>query len=63
MDNSSKAMMYGQLLNEHTRVFNTINEIKGQNIELSQSQIFEIKKLEQRQVEIIRLIDMIMKKP
>jgi hypothetical protein len=63
MNENQKSLMYGDLLNEHTRVFNTINEIKGQNIELSQSQIFEIKKLEQRQVEIIRLIDMIMKKP
>ena len=63
MNENQKSLTYGDLLNEHTRVFNTINEIKGQNIELSQSQIFEIKKLEQRQVEIIRLIDMIMKKP
>jgi hypothetical protein len=63
MNENQKSLMYGDLLNKHTRVFNTINEIKGQNIELSQSQIFEIKKLEQRQVEIIRLIDMIMKKP
>ena len=63
MNENQKSLIYGDLLNEHTRVFNTINEIKGQNIELSQSQIFEIKKLEQRQVEIIRLIDMIMKKP
>ena len=59
MNNEQKAMMYGQLLNEHTRLHNKINEIKGQNFELNQKQLNEIKKLESQQLEIMRKIRML----
>ena len=37
--------LYGQLLNEHTRIGNKISEIKGQNIEPNQKQKEEIRKV------------------
>jgi hypothetical protein len=60
MTEQQKAVMYGQLLNEHTRLHNRINEIKGQNIDLNQSQISEIRKFESQQVQIIRKINSLM---
>lgn len=60
MTEQQKAVMYGQLLNEHTRLHNRINEIKGQNIDLNQSQISEIRKFESQQVQIIRKINTLM---
>jgi len=56
MTEEQKAQVYGQLLNEHTRLHNQINEIKGQNIDLNQKQIQEIRKLESRQVDIMSKI-------
>lgn len=53
MTEQEKAVMYGQLLNEHTRVGNQISEIKGQNIELNEKQKAEIKSLENRQIDIM----------
>ncbi len=53
MDKINKANVYGQLLNEHRRLHNLINEIKGQNIELTQSKLMEIKQLEKQQIKIM----------
>jgi hypothetical protein len=53
MDNNYKAVIYGRLLNEHTRLHNLINEIKGQNIDLTKSDIEKIKELENKQVKIM----------
>jgi hypothetical protein len=39
MNETQKAEIYGQLLNDHTRLHNQIQEIKGQNLELNQEQI------------------------
>ena len=55
-----KAQIYGQLLNDHTRLHNQINEIKGQNIDLNPKQIQEIRQLEQRQVQIMQQIHRLM---
>ena len=49
MDRESLAQRYSHLLNEHTILGNQIASIKGQNFELNQSQINEIKKLEYSQ--------------
>lgn len=49
MDRESLAQRYSHLLNEHTILGNQIASIKGQNFELNQSQIDEIKKLEYNQ--------------
>lgn len=56
MSAEQKAQIYGQLLNDHTRLHNQINEIKGQNIDLNPKQIQEIRQLEQRQVQIMQQI-------
>lgn len=56
MTEEQKAQVYGQLLNEHTRLHNRINEIKGQNLDLNQKQIQEIRKLEYQQVDIMNKI-------
>ncbi len=60
MNESQKASLYGQLLNEHTRLHNKINEIKGQNIDLNRAQITEIVQLEARQRQIMQQINILM---
>jgi hypothetical protein len=60
MDNSSKAMMYGQLLNEHTRVGNLISEIKAENFEMNDEQNTRIRVLENRQIQIMMAIKKLM---
>ncbi len=49
MDREALAQRYSYLLNEHTILGNQIASIKGQNFELNQSQLNEIKKLEYSQ--------------
>ena len=39
MTNEQKAQMYGDLLNQHTRISNKISSIKGESIELNQEQL------------------------
>lgn len=53
MTEQQKAVLYGQLLNEHTRIGNKISEIKGQDIELNDRQKNEIKLLENQQIGIM----------
>jgi hypothetical protein len=60
ISNEQKAQIYGQLLNDHTRLHNQINEIKGQNIDLNQKQLQQIRELEQRQMVIMRQINQLM---
>jgi len=60
MTEEQKAQIYGQLLNEHTRLHNKINEIKGQNIDLNKTQIQEIRSLEQQQFQIMRKINQLL---
>jgi hypothetical protein len=48
MTNEQKAQMYGDLLNQHTRISNKISSIKGESIDLNQKQINEIRELENR---------------
>lgn len=55
-----KAAIYGQLLNDHTRLHNQIQEIKGQNIDLNQKQLQEIRQLEQKQLFIMQQINRLM---
>jgi len=57
MDNEQKAKMYGQLLNEHTRLQNEISSIKGESIDLNQQQLNKIKELQQRQMKIMNQIN------
>jgi len=60
MTEEQKAAAYGQLLNEHTRLHNRINEIKGQNLELTPKLLAEAKKLEQLQMDIMNKIKMLL---
>lgn len=62
MTEEQKAQIYGQLLNEHTRLHNQINEIKGQNLELNPKQQKEVRILENRQVEIMNKIRLLLTK-
>jgi hypothetical protein len=57
MTNEQKAQQYGQLLNEHTRIGNQINEIKGQSIDLDQNQLNQIGRLETQQIRIMNFIN------
>lgn len=60
MTEEQKAQIYGQLLNEHTRLHNQINEIKGQNLEMNPKQQKEVRILENRQVEIMNKIRLLL---
>lgn len=62
MNENQKADLYGQLLNEHTRTFNNINEIKGQGIDLNQDQLSKINQLEKRLSDIMRQINLLLQK-
>jgi len=57
MNEQMKAQMYGDLLNQHTKLHNQINEIKGQSIELNQQQLIKIRQLEQQQLQIMSKIN------
>lgn len=59
MTEQQKASLYGQLLNEHTRLHNRINEIKGQNLELTPKLQTEVRKLEMQQLDIMNKIKML----
>lgn len=56
MREQEKATLYGQLLNEHTRIGNQISEIKGQSIELNEKQSAQVKQLQGRQIDIMNKI-------
>ncbi len=57
MTNEQKAEQYGQLLNEHTRLGNRVNAIKGESIELNQRQLSQIRELETQQLRIMNYIN------
>ena len=60
MNNSQKAQMYGQLLNEHTRVGNQISEIRAEHFEMNDEQMKRIKVLENRLHQIMETIKNLM---
>jgi uncharacterized protein YdcH (DUF465 family) len=57
MNDTQKANVYGQLLNEHRRLHNLIAEIKGQNVDLTKLDIQKIQDLEKQQVKIMNDIN------
>jgi hypothetical protein len=61
MDNNRKAELYGQLLNEHTRLSNQISAIKGESLELNEKQKREIQSLNQRQLFIMKQLESLMR--
>ena len=48
MNNEEKAKVYNQLMFEYTKIQNRISSIRGESINLNQSQINEIRDLESR---------------
>lgn len=48
MDNQQKAEIYNQLMFEYTRTQNQISSIKGESIDLNESQLRTIRELEKR---------------
>lgn len=60
MSESEKATLYGMLLNQHTKLHNQINEVKGQSIDLNKNQLDEINKMEAQQKEIMKKINLLL---
>jgi hypothetical protein len=60
MNETQKAEIYGRLLNDHTRLHNQIQEIKGQNLELNQDQIGQVRQLEEGQRRIMAALNKLM---
>jgi hypothetical protein len=60
MNETQKAEIYGRLLNDHTRLHNQIQEIKGQNLELNQAQIGQVRQLEEGQRRIMAALNKLM---
>jgi hypothetical protein len=56
MTEQQKANLYGNLLNEHTKLFNEINLIKSENLELNPQQNKKVKELEMKQSQIMQQI-------
>jgi hypothetical protein len=56
MTEQEKANLYGSLLNEHTKLFNEINLIKSENLELNPQQNKKVKELEMKQSQIMQQI-------
>lgn len=56
MNEEQKAQMYGQLLNEHTRLFNEISLLKSENMNWDSNVSRKIAVLEQKQMEIMHKI-------
>lgn len=56
MNDQQKADQYGKLLNEHTKLGNQVSEIKGENIEMNNSQTARIKVLQSKQLQIMNTI-------
>ena len=48
MDNQQKAEMYNQLMFEYTKTQNQISSIRGESINLNESQLSNIRELEKR---------------
>lgn len=58
MTNEQKAVVYGQLLNEHTKLQNEISQIKSETGgDLNSEQQKKVKLLEQRQVRLMNEIN------
>jgi hypothetical protein len=48
MTNEQKAQMYNQLMFDYTRLQNQVSSIKGEDIDLNQKQLNEIREIENR---------------
>jgi hypothetical protein len=48
MDNQQKAEMYNQLMYEYTKTQNQISSIRGESINLNESQLRQVRELENK---------------
>jgi hypothetical protein len=48
MNNEQKAEMYNQLMYEYTKTQNQISSIKGESIDLNESQLRQVRELENK---------------
>lgn len=53
MTTEQKAQIYGNLLNEHTKLFNQISLIKSENLEINPQQMKKVKELEKKQAQLM----------
>jgi len=53
MNEQQKSAEYGNLLNEHTRLFNEISLLKSENMESEPNKVKKIMFLERRQAELM----------
>lgn len=56
MTEQQKATLYGNLLNEHTKLFNQINLVKSESLEMNPQQMKKVRELEQKQAQIMEQI-------
>jgi len=61
MNNEQKAVIYGRLLNEHTRLQNEISSVKGESFDLNTEQRNRIKQLEMKQIQIMNDINRLLR--
>lgn len=48
MNNTEKGIIYGRLMNEHTKLQNKVAEIQGSSIDLNKEQLREIEELKRK---------------
>jgi len=53
MTQEEKSKVYSSLLFEHDKLSNQINSIKGESLEMNDSQIAQIRKLQSRQGQLV----------
>ena len=53
MTQEEKSRVYSALLFEHDKLTNRINSIKGEALEMNESQMSEIRKLQLRQSQVV----------
>lgn len=60
MTQEQKSQLYSQLLTQHTRLDNQINEIKSENFELNDEQMGRIRTLQVKQGQIVYQMQQLM---
>lgn len=56
MNNTEKGIMYGRLMNEHTKLQNKVSEIQGSSINLNKEQLREIDELKRKMAYIFNQV-------
>jgi|LakMenEpi03Aug12_release.lakeMendotaPanAssembly.Ray.scaffolds.fasta_scaffold01202_41 hypothetical protein len=56
MNNTQKGIMYGRLMNEHTKLQNKVSEIQGSSINLNKEQLREIEELKRKMAYIFNQV-------